>query len=90
MAIAKPPRRTTTTAGDDHERERRAEAFIAGGGTPPVIATTSTTNRKRTPITMKWDPALLERIDQAAKRKGVNRTAWVHYVISAALDRGEA
>jgi hypothetical protein len=38
---------------------------------------------------MRFDPALLKRIDSAAKRHGVSRTAWLHMVASRALDKGE-
>lgn len=89
MAIAKAPKRSTAPGViDEQEKERRAEAFISGGGSNPAPQPTPTKHRK-TPVTMKWDPSLLERIDQAAERKGINRTAWVHFKLSEALDQEE-
>ena len=90
MAITKAPKRATAPGIiDEQEKERRAEAYISGGGSNPVAEVTPAKNRKRTPVTMKWDPSLLERIDQAAERKGINRTAWVHFKLSEALDQEE-
>jgi predicted HicB family RNase H-like nuclease len=41
---------------------------------------------KKMVVNMRFDPALLARLDEAAKRRGVNRTAWVHWAVSELLD----
>jgi predicted HicB family RNase H-like nuclease len=40
----------------------------------------------KTVINMRFDSALLQRIDAAAKRQGISRTAWVHVAAANALD----
>jgi len=89
MAIAKRPKANTARIGSVVEQERRIEAFIAGAGTTAVAPSNSETDAKRARVMMRFDPALLERIDAAAKHHGVSRTAWLHMVASRALDQGE-
>jgi hypothetical protein len=36
---------------------------------------------------MRFDSALLSRVDAAAKRHGISRTAWLHVAASKALER---
>jgi hypothetical protein len=36
-------------------------------------------------VNMRFDPALLARIDAAAKAQGISRTAWLHVAASKAL-----
>jgi hypothetical protein len=38
------------------------------------------------PILLRVDPDILEKIDAAAKRKGIPRTAWILYHIGGALE----
>jgi predicted HicB family RNase H-like nuclease len=35
---------------------------------------------------VRFDAELLARIDSAAKRRGISRSAWIHYTLSRALD----
>ena len=35
---------------------------------------------------VRFDPALLARVDRAAKRRGVSRSAWIQFTLSKALD----
>jgi hypothetical protein len=44
---------------------------------------------KRTPAMIRFDTALLARVDRAAKRRGVSRSAWVAFTLSKALDDEE-
>ena len=78
MAIAKNPRRSTTADPD-----RQAAAFIAGAG-QPADATNEDANRK--PIMVRFPPELLTRIDRAAKRLGLTRSA---FIVSSAAERLE-
>jgi hypothetical protein len=41
----------------------------------------------KTVINMRFDSALLQRIDAAAKRQGISRTAWLHVAAANALDK---
>jgi hypothetical protein len=83
MAIAKKPSRSRT-----HEKsadpEKAAEAFIAGAGGAPEPA-----DSRKTPVMIRFDRDLLKRVDAAAKRRGISRSAWVLYTVSRALDVGE-
>jgi hypothetical protein len=41
------------------------------------------------PILIRFDFHLLERVDTAAKRRGISRSAWIQFTLSRALDHGE-
>ena len=74
MPIAKKP--------DSHPSkkvEQEASRFIKGAGKEPKRAL-------RHPTTLRFDPELLKRIDQAARKRGVPRSAWINYILSKALD----
>jgi predicted HicB family RNase H-like nuclease len=83
MAIAKKPK-SNQKASSEPNTEQAAEAFISGTkeeeGKPPT---------KKIPIMMRFDPLVLERVDAAAKRRGISRSAWIQFVVSRALDQGE-
>jgi predicted HicB family RNase H-like nuclease len=38
---------------------------------------------------VRFDPALLQRVNEAAKHRGVSRSAWIQFTLSRALDQGE-
>lgn len=83
MAIAKTPKRQQTAKTLPRE-ERAAEAFIAGAG---EVGTSEET--RKVPIMMRFDRAVLTRVDAAAKRRGISRSAWIQFTVSRALDQGE-
>ena len=89
MAITKRPRSSGTQTPSPEEQERRIEAFISGTETQEETQPDAQTAAKRARVMMRFDPALLARIDSAAKRRGVSRTAWLHMIASRALDNGE-
>ena len=72
MTITRNPKRKMTV-----EREEKALAFIsgAGQGTDQVTAPDPEQNKK--PIMIRVDPDLLGRIDRAAKRLGISRSAFI-------------
>lgn len=86
MAIAKRPRRNTS---DIHSAspEKAAEAFIAGAAATP--AASSQADARKVPTMIRFDRELLARVDAAARKRGVSRSAWVQYTLSKALDSGE-
>jgi predicted HicB family RNase H-like nuclease len=79
MAIAKKPHSNQT----DISSEKAAEYFIAGAERK------STKRERKTPILIRFDPHILARVDQAAERSGISRSAWVHFMISRALEQEE-
>jgi predicted HicB family RNase H-like nuclease len=82
MAIARRPNvsRQVAPAG---EQELAAEAFIQGAVKPEAPATEGV---RKTPIMLRFDAALLRRVDTAAKRRGISRSAWIAFKVSEALD----
>jgi predicted HicB family RNase H-like nuclease len=75
MSIGKKPSRQRATA----DRERAAEQFIAAASEPSAAA-------RRIMTTLRFDAALLARIDAAAKKRGVSRSAWIQYNLSRVLE----
>src|SRR5271165_5897770 len=66
-----------------------AARFIEGASAPVrVVPETAeiAPGAKRTSAMIRFDAALLARVDQAAKRRGVSRSAWVAFTLSKALD----
>jgi hypothetical protein len=80
LPIGKIPKRKPTP----NKEEAAAAKFIEGAATPSMAA-----GVKRTPAMIRFDTALLARVDQAAKRRGVSRSAWVAFTLSKALDEEE-
>jgi hypothetical protein len=69
--------------------DQKAEAFISGAGIPrvaPVPAPVADNEASKTTVNMRFDAALLKRIDAAAKKQGISRTAWLHVAASKALE----
>lgn len=83
MTIAKKPNRNTMNT-QPADPEKAAEAFITGAGGAPKQA-----DVRKTPVMIRSDRELLDRIDVAAKRRGISRSVWGQYTISRALDTGE-
>jgi hypothetical protein len=63
--------------------DQKAEAFISGAGTNTA---TADPEAGKAVVNMRFDLVLLRRIDAAAKRQGISRTAWLHVAASKALD----
>jgi hypothetical protein len=67
--------------------EQKAEAFISGAGLPrSTTAAVPDREAGKTTVNMRFDAALLKRIDRAAKSQGISRTAWLHVAASKALE----
>jgi hypothetical protein len=85
MAITKKPTRNqkATTLQD---KDRAAQAFISSAGqqTAPAEETA-----KKVPLMVRFDADVLRRVDEAAKRRGISRSAWIQFTVSRALDQGE-
>jgi hypothetical protein len=68
--------------------EAAAAKFIEGGSAPVRVAP-APSGPKRTPAMIRFDAELLARVDRAARRRGVSRSAWVAFTLSKALDEEE-
>ena len=77
MAVARKPAGKPAS-----DTEAAAERFITGA----VRAVPPPTPTRKTPVMMRFDAGLLARVDKAAKRRGVSRSAWIAYTVSEALD----
>ena len=67
--------------------EEKAAAFISGAGAPrSAPAPVPEQEAGKTTVNMRFDAALLRRIDRAAKGQGISRTAWLHVAASKALE----
>jgi hypothetical protein len=89
MAIAKKPPRHLSDIKSEQPDEQAVEAFIAGAGrgeTQKPATATAPEPAKLVPVVVRFPKSLLVRIDAAAKKRAVNRTAWILYVVSRALE----
>ena len=84
MAIAMKPKRRQTAIIS--QREQAAEDFIAGAAQGNAATPAET---RKVPIMMRFDREVLVRVDAAAKRRGISRSAWIQFTVSRALDQGE-
>ncbi len=82
MTITKKPKLSQDTSSGQGD-EKAVQAFILGAGRTEEDAS-------KKPVMIRFDPKLLERVDAAAKRRGISRSAWVQYTLSRALDKDDA
>lgn len=85
MAIARRPSSKSPAAAVPNPDEA-AEAFIQGAGGSASIASPAADGTRKTPIMLRFDAGLLRRVDVAAKRRGISRSAWIAFKVSEALD----
>ena len=87
MAIARKPNSKPKMPVDDGA----ADAFIAGAAKPaaPTIEAAAEEEPRKAPVMLRFDRALLAKVDSAAKRRGISRSAWIQFTVSRALDAGE-
>jgi predicted HicB family RNase H-like nuclease len=85
MAIAKKPK-GHQPASTAHQHDKAAEEFIHGA---TEHSPTAHQERRKVPIMMRFDREVLARVDRAAKRRGISRSAWIQFTVSRALDQGE-
>lgn len=89
MAIARKPNSNPKPPDDD-----AADAFIAGAVKPatpatPAIEAAAEDGPRKAPVMLRFDRVLLAKVDSAAKRRGISRSAWIQFTVSRALDAGE-
>jgi len=85
MAIAKKPLSNHIKA-EKKNAEQAAEAFISGAKQGEV---TEEKKGLKIPIMMRFDPIVLDKVDAAARRRGISRSAWIQFTVSRAIDQGE-
>ena len=86
MAIAKKPKRDHSEA-KGMMGDAAAEKFIAGAESSQEEARQE--DDKKIQTTLRFDRDLLQRIDAAAKHRGISRSSWIQFTLSRALDHGE-
>jgi hypothetical protein len=83
MAIARKP--AAKSAPEISEAE--ADRFIHGAGATTVpTPATPLPKRGRVATMVRFDADLLVKVDAAAKRRGVSRSAWIQYTLSEAVE----
>ncbi|KKC25717.1 hypothetical protein [Sphingomonas sp. SRS2] len=87
MAIARKPNSKPKPPADDDA----ADAFIAGAAKPatPAIEAAAEDGPRKSPVMLRFDRVLLAKVDAAARRRGISRSAWIQFTVSRALDAGE-
>jgi hypothetical protein len=86
MAIARNPNRTLDAA----EKEKRELAFITKTeATVEAHAPQQSIDQNKKPTMIRIDPDLLIRIDRAAKRLGISRSAFIVSSTAEKLERME-
>lgn len=83
MAIAKKPKQVTIDS--EQQGNNMAAAFIAGASRAPE----QPERKNKQPIMLRFDPTLLDKVDKAARHRGISRSSWIQYVVSRSLDSGE-
>lgn len=67
--------------------DRKAEDFILGAGAGAAkVEAPAAPEPSKTVVNLRVDTALLERIDAAARKLGISRTAWLHVAAAKALE----
>jgi hypothetical protein len=77
-------RRTAEMNGDDGAAPRPTESAAPAALVPATP--TSQDDADKTAITLLFDTQVLTRIDAAAKRVGISRTAWLHVAADERLE----
>lgn len=85
MPIAKRPQ---VARNMQPNQEEAAEAFISGAEKKPTNENQPKRKRKER-VMIQFDDKVLSKVDIAAERRGISRSAWIQYVVSRALDHGE-
>lgn len=78
MAIVRNPKRNQSIVA-----EEQAQAFITGAGKTTEVEP----EQNKKPIMIRVDPGMIDRIDRAAKRLGISRSA---FIVSSAAVRLES
>lgn len=88
MAIVKNPKRNKDANLNIAETDRVAEAFISGlTQAEPLVKIEVEQNKK--PIMVRVDPDILKRVDRAARRLGISRSAFIVSSVAEKLERME-
>ena len=86
MAIARRPS-SSRPAPPVADQDKAAEVFIYGaGGRDASGGEVPSDGPRKTPIMLRFDAGLLRRVDTAARRRGISRSAWIAFKVSEALD----
>ena len=72
---------------DAQGREEETAACFIAGAKPED--TPEPKRERKIPILVRFDPQLLKRVDKAAGRRGISRSAWIQFMVSRALEQEE-
>lgn len=88
MAIAKKPNRDHNE-NSEQSVDKAAEEFITEAGMTGKVEKTKHKRAKKVTVVMRFDPAILEKVDAAAERRGISRSAWFAFTVSRVIEHGE-
>ncbi len=88
MAITKKPK-SNQSAIVPQADEQAAEAFISGANRKEAPEEIRNKKTPLVPFMVRFEGDVLKRVDEAAKRRGISRSAWIQFTVSRALDQGE-
>jgi hypothetical protein len=80
MPITKHPARKPKT------KDKQAEKFIMAA---PKVSSNSEPDGRFIQTPIRFPKELLDRIDWAAKKRGLNRSSWLRYAATRELDKEE-
>ena len=82
MSIAKLPKRNISSLEED--KEQKAKSFIEKAG----ITSEESYSLKnlKTPIMIRFDTVLLKKVEVVAKKRGINRSALIQFLVSRSID----
>ncbi len=89
MAVRERPSNNANKTDKQEDKERLgklADVFISGAGHEPAAVDEE---EGRTPVMVRYKKQMLKKIDAAAKRRGLSRSAWVQYAASRVLEMEE-
>lgn len=66
------------------DKEQAAQSFI-----DQLTDLTQLKRQNKIPIMLRFDPKLLAKIDSSAKKRGISRSSWIHFILSKILEEGE-
>lgn len=86
MPIARKPN-SNRKDSEQQPEEKAAEAFISGAAKKQIPTETEETTGRKIPVMIRFDHDLLQKIDAAAKRRRLSRSAWIQTTLSNILEQ---
>ena len=83
MAISKIPKRYHKDI-KKIDKDRAAQNFIE-----QPLEKIKISRQNKIPVMLRFDVDLLTQIDKKAKKRGVSRSSWIHFILSEIIEQEE-